>query len=319
MLSLAGIDIPLHMQGKAFLGEQQAESSDYVHLFRGRMDERIDNVRAVRDKQFRYIKNYMPHRIYGQYIEYLWRAPSCRSWEEAYLAGKCNEAQSAFWNEKPAEELYDVRADPWEVNNLADDPAYSDVLERMRKETNRWMGEIRDTGLMPEGEMSIKNQEEPSYTYVHSGSYDFDKIKYAADVATLREVKNLDKLIGFLGDENGTVRYWGAIGCLILKDKSQPAKSALIAVLNDESVDVRIAAAEALCHLGEEKVATIAFIEALNSDNMMVRVHAMNSLEIIGGDVAKAAIPKVKEVIGSREGRDYDIRAGKRLIEVYGG
>jgi hypothetical protein len=319
MLSLTGIDIPDHMQGKAFLGEQKTTPRDYVHLFRGRMDERMDKVRAVRDKQFRYIKNYMPHRIYGQYIEYLWRAPSCRSWEEAYLAGQCNEAQSAFWREKPAEELYDVHADPWEVNNLANDPSYADVLKRMRAEADRWMGEIKDTGLMPEGEMSIKNQQQPSYSYVRSGLYEFDKIKRAADIATMRDDQNLDEIIGFLSDDNATVRYWGATGCLILKEKAKPAKSALMTVLNDESFDVRIAAAEALCLLGEEATATTVLIEALNSENMMVRVHALNSLEIIGGDVAKAAIPKVKQVIGDREGRDYDIRAGKRLIEVYGG
>lgn len=319
MLSLTGVDVPDYMQGKAFLGEQQDAPRDYVHLFRGRMDERMDKVRAVRDKQYRYIKNYMPHRIYGQYIEYLWRAPSCRSWEETYLAGNCNTAQSAFWEEKPAEELYDVNADPWEVNNLAGDPAYAEVLDRMRGETNRWMTEIKDTGLMPEGEMSTKNQEQPSFTYTHSGSYDFEKIKQAADVATLRDESKLSEIIGFLSDENQTVRYWGANGCLILKEKAMPAKEALKNVLADESLDVRIAAAEALCHLGESKTSIPIFIEALNSENQMVRVHAMNSLEIIGGDVAKAAIPKVKEVIDGREGRDYDIRAGLRLIEIYGG
>ena len=318
MLSITGIDVPGYMQGKAFLGKQETEPREYVHLFRGRMDERIDKVRAVRDKQFRYIKNYMPHRIYGQYIEYLWRAPSCKSWEAAYKEGKCNAAQSAFWQEKPAEELYDVTADPWEVNNLAADPSYSEVLDRMRNESNRWMIEINDTGLMPEGEMSIKNQVQPSYSYAQSGSYDFTRIKHAADIATLKEEKNLSQLIEFLNDGNPIVRYWGANGCLILKDKSMPAKAALISVLEDESVDVRIAAAEALCHLGASDTATPVLIDALNSDNIMVRVHAMNSLEIIGGNVAKAAIPKVKEVIGDREGRDYDIRAGLRLIEIYG-
>ena len=63
MLSLAGISIPGHMQGKAFLGPQTAPPGDYVYLFRGRMDERYDMMRAVRDKQFKYIRNYMPHRI----------------------------------------------------------------------------------------------------------------------------------------------------------------------------------------------------------------------------------------------------------------
>ncbi|MCG8310223.1 MAG: sulfatase-like hydrolase/transferase [Cytophagales bacterium] len=316
MLSLAGVEIPGYMQGKAFLGKQQTVPRAYVHLFRGRMDERMDKVRAVRDKQFRYIKNYMPHRIYGQYIQYLWRAPSCRSWEEAYLAGTCNKAQSAFWEEKPAEELYDVTADPWEVNNLADNPQYADVLARMRDEADRWMTEIKDTGLMPEGEMSARSREQPLFTYTRSGSYDFEKIKQAADIATLRDASKLDEIIALLSDEHPTVRYWGAIGCLILKEKAMPAKEALKNALNDESPDVRISAAEALCHLGESELAIQVFIDALNSKNMMVRVHAMNSLEIIGNEVAKASIPKVKQVIASR---DYDIRAGMRLIELYGG
>ena len=318
MLSLTGLEIPDYMQGKAFLGERQAPPRDYVHLFRGRMDERMDKVRAVRDKKFRYIKNYMPHRIYGQYIEYLWRAPSCRSWEEAYLAGECNDAQSAFWEEKPAEELYDVSTDPWEVNNLADDPQYAEVLERMRAETNRWMSEIKDTGLMPEGEMSSKNEDQPSFSYVHSEAYDFEKIKHAADIASLRDENHLDKIIGFLKDENPTVRYWGANGCLILKEKAEAAKDALKNVLQDDSYDVRIAAAEALCYLGESENAIPVFNEAIASENMMIRVHAINSLEIIGGKVAKACVPKVIEMIGDRPGRDYDLRAGKRLVEIYG-
>jgi hypothetical protein len=319
MLSLAGVNVPDYIQGKAFLGTQQAKPRDYVHLFRGRMDERIDKVRAVRDKQFRYIKNYMPHRIYGQYIEYLWRAPSCRSWEECYLAGNCNEAQSAFWEEKPPEELYDVTADPWEVNNLAYDPEYKDVLQRMRGETDRWMNEIKDTGLMPEGQMSTLNAQQPSFDYAHSDAYAFSKIKHAADIASLRDSDQLDAIIGFLGDPNPTVRYWGANGCLILKEKAAPAKEALLSVLDDDTPDVRIAAAEALCHLGASDVAIPVFIAALDSDNEMVRVHAMNSLQIIGGDVAIAALPKVREVVAAKpEGRGYDLRAGQHLIEVFG-
>ncbi|MCK5206647.1 MAG: sulfatase-like hydrolase/transferase, partial [Cyclobacteriaceae bacterium] len=317
MLSLVGVEVPEYMQGKAFLGDQQTQPREYVHLFRGRMDERIDMVRAVRNKQFRYIKNYMPHRIYGQYIEYLWRAPSCRSWEEAYKAGTCNKAQSAFWEQKPPEELYDVTVDPWEVNNLADDPKYADVLERMRGEKERWMSEIRDTGLMPEGEMSTRNETQSSFEYVHSDAYSFEKIKTAADVATMRDTGKLDEIISFLKDENPLVRYWGATGCLILGEAAKSAQNDLKELLVDKNADVRIAAAEALCNLGESGVATPVLIEALNEDNLMVRVHVLNSLEILGGEVAKAAIPKVKELVDGREDRGYDIRAGKRLVEIY--
>jgi len=317
ILSLAGVEVPEYMQGKAFLGKQQAPPRAYVHLFRGRMDERIDMVRAVRDKQFRYIKNYMPHRIYGQYIEYLWRAPSCKSWEDAYKAGECNKVQSAFWEQKPAEELYDVIIDPWEVNNLATDPEYATVLKRMREETVRWMSEIHDTGLMPEGELSTRNSEQPSFDFVHSDAYPVKKILYAANISTMRDKTKLDEIIGFIHHDNSVIRYWGATGCLILGSEAVMATNDLIELLTDKNPDVKITAAEALCNLGKSEIAAPFLIEALKDENLMVRVHAMNSLEIIGGDVAKASIPTVKQVIGNREGRDYDLRAGKRLIALY--
>jgi arylsulfatase A-like enzyme len=66
--SLARVQVPGYMQGSAFLGEQVGEPSDCVFLFRGRMDERYDMMRAVRTKRFKYIRNYLPHRIYGQHL-----------------------------------------------------------------------------------------------------------------------------------------------------------------------------------------------------------------------------------------------------------
>ena len=100
LLSLAGVDIPNYMQGKAFLGKQTATPREYAQAFRGRMDERIDLVRGLRDKKYRYIRNYMPHKIYGQYIEYLWKAPSMGSWEAAYKAGTLNAVQRKILGNK---------------------------------------------------------------------------------------------------------------------------------------------------------------------------------------------------------------------------
>lgn len=97
-----------------------------------------------------------------------------------------------------------------------------------------------------------------------------------------------------------------------------PAKDQLLELLKDQTPDVRIAAAEALCGIGESKAATPIFIEALGEKNQMVRVHALNSLEILGGDVAKAAIPRAKELIGDRDDNSYDLRAAIRLVEIYG-
>ena len=210
-----------------------------------------------------------------------------------------------------------MTVDPWEVNNLAGDPQYAEILERMRGETGRWMNEIRDTGLMPEGEMSTRNQTDPSFNYVHSDAYSIENIKHAADIATMRDANNLDEIISFIHDDDPIVRYWGATGCLILGEASNPAKEDLIALLKDENPDVRITAAEALCNLNESEIAGPILIEALDEDNLMVRVHALNSLEILGGETAKSAIPKVKEMVGDQEGREYDLRAAIRLIEIY--
>ncbi len=87
VLSLAGIDPPDYMHGKAFLGEYSDQLRDYVYTYRGRMDERFDLTRGVRDKQFFYRRNFMPHRKYGQHLAYLWNAPSMQSWHKQYLAG----------------------------------------------------------------------------------------------------------------------------------------------------------------------------------------------------------------------------------------
>ena len=48
------------------------------------------------------------------------------------------------------EELFDVDADPHNVNNLAGDPKYKTVLERMRKANHDYAIEIKDVGFLPE-------------------------------------------------------------------------------------------------------------------------------------------------------------------------
>jgi arylsulfatase A-like enzyme len=137
ILSLAGLKIPEYMSGHAFLGKQTTMEPDYLYFIRQRMDERYDMMRAVRDKKFRYIRNYMPHRKYSQHLWYLWRSTATRAWESACKGGTCNDVQNHFWDYKEVEELYDVEADPHNINNLAHDSQYRNVLERMRLELQR--------------------------------------------------------------------------------------------------------------------------------------------------------------------------------------
>ena len=86
------------MQGYAFMGKHAApEQLNYG--FRGRMDERYDMVRVVRDKRYIYIRNALPHKIYGQYISYMFATPTTRTWHDLYHAGKLNTAQGRLGNQ----------------------------------------------------------------------------------------------------------------------------------------------------------------------------------------------------------------------------
>ena len=154
MLSLAGVPAPGHMQGQAFLGRQQAPPREYIYGARDRMDEAYDLIRTVRDKRFRYFRNYMPYVTYAQHINYMDEMPMLQDLRRLHAEGKLNADQEQwFAPTKPLEELYDVEADPHELNNLAGDPAYADTLARLRKAHLDWMAATGDTGLIPEPEL----------------------------------------------------------------------------------------------------------------------------------------------------------------------
>lgn len=313
VLSLAGVKIPGYMQGEAFLGAVQKPEKEYIFGFRGRMDERIDMSRAVRDKQFRYIRNYLPHKIYGQYLEYLWRAPSVPSWENAYREGKLDEIQSAFWKEKPSEELYDIRTDPDNVHNLAANPQYANVLKRMRKANLDWMRKSKDVGFIPEAILLEVAKKQPLRDFAQSKSYRLKKIIETAEMASLRNPKFIPELIQRLRSRDASVRYWAATGLQILK--AQAGRNSLLKALEDNEPAVRIAAAEALYYLGEKQLSVAVLIKALDNGNQAARVQAINALDNMGKDglVALDAIKKlVKEV---PEDDAYDARAAKAFID----
>lgn len=153
MLSLAGVKIPNHIQGRAFLGVQKARPRDYIYAARDRMDEAYDLIRAVRDKRYKYIRNYMWHVTRCQDIEYMNLMPAMQEMRRLNAEGKLKGSQLQYFEPtKPVEELYDCRNDPHEVNNLAGKKKYRKILERMRKAHLQWVKNTGDIGLIPESE-----------------------------------------------------------------------------------------------------------------------------------------------------------------------
>ena len=154
VLSMAGVEVPWYMQGQPFLGEQKAEPREYIFAHRDRMDEKYDTIRCVRDKRYKYIRNFQPEKPYAQYIRYMDLMPTMQEWRRLAAEGRLEGPQKLFFQPtKPEIEFYDTRTDPHEINNLADDPQYGEIIQRMGKALDDWMAEINDLGQVPEEEL----------------------------------------------------------------------------------------------------------------------------------------------------------------------
>jgi arylsulfatase A-like enzyme len=134
LLGFAGIRPPAGaMQGQDIFGNAYTPRT-HIFAARDRMDTSIDRMRAVRTREFKYIRNYLPGIPYMQHNEY--KEQNYPTWnlvKEWAAQGKLTKEQALFAAiQKPIEELFDLRTDPDEVRNLAGDPKYSDTLKRLR-------------------------------------------------------------------------------------------------------------------------------------------------------------------------------------------
>lgn len=154
ILSLAGIEPPQYLHGRAFWGEFKSSPREYIFAARDRMDSEYDVRRAVRDRHFKYIRNYRPNIGCYQNIEFQKKLASMRDLLRLRDEGQLN-PQQMYWfrKTKSPEEFYDLTIDPYELNNVADDPAYRDDLIRLRRVLDEWLEEVGDQPLRSEKEL----------------------------------------------------------------------------------------------------------------------------------------------------------------------
>tara|TARA_R110000850_G_scaffold42902_7_gene110042 strand:- start:2453 stop:3928 length:1476 start_codon:yes stop_codon:yes gene_type:complete len=151
-LGIAGIEVPDWMQARDILADDY-EPREAVFAGRDRCDETVDHMRSVRTKDFKYIRNFLPNRPYLQPCAYKDKKAILLALREAYKDEALNATQRLLFRDvRPAEELYDVNEDPFEINNLAGDPAYTDKLAELRERLEVWMVETDDKGREPESE-----------------------------------------------------------------------------------------------------------------------------------------------------------------------
>jgi len=282
LLSLVGAKIPKYMQGHAFLGEQRTTEAEFAHTFRARADERIDFKRGVTDGKFNYIRNYLAYLPTGQHVNYLYDNPAMPEWEALYKAGKTNKAQSAFFLPAPLEELFDLEADPDEVNNLANDPKYRDALLRFRKANREHMLRIHDTGFVPESlmiEWTRGSGKTPYDVGSNEIQYPLADILDTADALLDDGNKALPKLLKDLKSDNPIIQYWALVNCMVLGKDASRATTQIKALTSSPIAATRIAAAEHLARLGKADPRPVLHEVMLYNSNVLARLQAINALD----------------------------------------
>lgn len=142
ILGLAGVEPPR-------TGERE-----YVFAAADRMDVVPGRWRSVRDARFQYLVNRMPERPLFEHIKFRDRMASMQELWRLHAEGRLTPLQeSQFTAPRPAEELYDLDADPDETRNLAADPSYAADLERLRAALADF--ESRTPDLSREGERAM--------------------------------------------------------------------------------------------------------------------------------------------------------------------
>jgi len=149
ILETAGITPPVPLHGKS-LFSKDVKQRRYTFAARDKMDTTHDAMRSIRSKDHKLILNLMPERAYCQFSFYKEGAyPPLAELNVLNLQGKLTTAQAAFMApNKPPIELFDLRSDPHEIHNVADDPKYADMKSELLEELNRWREDvIRDQGV----------------------------------------------------------------------------------------------------------------------------------------------------------------------------
>ena len=267
-VSLTGAEMTDNFQGRIFLGPNTEPESQYHFSWRERADERFDNVRVMRDKQFAYHKNYAPFAPNGQYLAYMHNMKATGAWERHHLAGKTNAVTGRFFEPRPSEEFYDNFKDFHNIDNQIDDPLHQTKIKELKKELRRQQLKYFDSGLMPEEIRNriIKEKNTTVYAFVRDPKlYPLAQYLDYSDLALTRKKKNLKTFIKGLADEDPVKRYWSVIGLLLLEKQAKPAIPELKKVLGDRD-EIPAFAAWAIYKAGEKTFAEKWMLEAITQN-----------------------------------------------------
>ncbi|MEM9932774.1 MAG: sulfatase-like hydrolase/transferase [Bacteroidota bacterium] len=295
LLSMLDIPIPNYMQGKVFLGEKK-EDIPYVIGHSDRVDEAYEASRTVRDKRFRYVRNYLSHTPLIQPNFYTDQSEIMQAlYRQRRQTPALTNAQASMWAlTRTYEELYDVSKDPFETTNLAGDSIYQEQLVKMRAQLDEWTVSTYDSGLLHEIDMVNIDDSSTIYESLRNPDYlPTDEILSFFQSRT-GDDWNSETWLGYLQHPHPTIAYWASVSGLSRPITLYPPLSAIYNKadwgspevvgafkknLSHPSPAVALTAAQALCYQELPEAAYETLSSYLNSENKVARLYAARIVE----------------------------------------
>jgi len=310
-LSIAGLPVPEQVQGQDFLSPQHKPRS---HLFAGRdrCDETVDIMRAIRDSRFKYIRNFMSHVPHAQPSQYKDGKMIVQTMRELHSLGMLNEVQARpFATRRSPEELYDLKHDPDELNNLAASADYAARLKAMRGLLYQRMKSERDMGLIPEPILDDIGRQAGSKYEAFRSLDRSEQTQRLINTITAGEQNNASALLEFSRSEDPATRYWAAVWIGVNKIKA--GRSTLQLLAADKTHAVRVAAGQAIVKLGDDTKLK-ALVNHINDPNLLVGMFALRAIEELG----ERGKPFRLEISAAQKSKyEFSRRIAKRLIRKW--
>jgi arylsulfatase A-like enzyme len=323
LLSLIGVEPPGFMQGRAFMGKHEAAPRELQFAFRANQERHYDPCRAVTDGRWKYIRSYLPNKPYCLRNDFQWQMPSNLGWDAYALAHRTPEAGPANpgWMQpfaaKAAEMLFDLDADPFELNNLAGDPARFQTLEKMRAAVSSHIRETRDLGFFPPT-AKIAREGQALFDWVRETGYDLNALYDVAERASMPVPGDEKLFFQCLESPHPEIRFWAANGLGRLGICSDALKRAV----NDPDPSVAAAAAEACVYAGFPDLGIPALVRGLKTHEKEPQDPFYSSLETLSLYDRSVLEPYLGAInaAGGFPARSLAVNLGQKpLEELYNG
>ncbi len=216
LLHLAGLKVPPAMDGRPFLGRgitlAELNRRNETFGYADRFDEKYDLVRGLRRGRFKYLRSYQPFNFDGLQNNYRYKMGAYQEWRELYRAGKLDAVRRRFFEPRAPEALYDLEKDPYELHNLAGDPAHAQTLESLRARLTEWVKGMPDLSFYPESYLVARAFNHP-VAFGRAHRAEISRLVDIADLELLPFARAEAGLRQALAARNPWERYWGLIAC----------------------------------------------------------------------------------------------------------